>query len=201
MRRPMASSALRGCVLSLVWRSAERKEAMKADGLRIRTDGCGSSYTNTLIPLQRLHSLACSYRGSRRPLFPAKAGRGSPSARRSSLLHLACAYAKDRASLPHDGLLEDNPPPFQAKHEQRFTAGFGSGTDANPAWVDLSPEGGDGMEKCFRCGWAAPAPGDSGVRLADRRRTECTSEGTRRSRTRGTRLRVMNILNMPLTGQ
>ncbi len=36
---------------------------MKSDGFRIKTDGCGSPYANTLIPLQRLHSLACSYRG------------------------------------------------------------------------------------------------------------------------------------------
>jgi hypothetical protein len=42
------------------------------------------------------------------------------------------------------------------------------GTEANPGWV------GDGVEKCFRWGWAASLPG--------RRRTQCTSEGTRRSR-------------------
>ncbi len=118
----------------------------------MKTDGYGSSYTNTLIPLQRLHSLACSYRGSRRPLFPAKAGRGSPSARRSSLLHQAWAYAKDQASSPPDGLLKDNPPPSaQTKYKGYRERSEPAPGVAGMGLMDFEAQGRQGAEAVLGC--------------------------------------------------
>ncbi len=124
-----------------------------------KTDGYGSSYTNTLVPLQRLHSLAFGFG--------------------------TFAYAKDRASLPHDGLLKDNPPPSQAKYKRLFYAGFAQvtvRTYANQAWV------GCGMEKWFRFGWAAS--------ITDRGLYCMYVRGRKRSRAP-----KMNILNIPHPGQ
>ena len=63
------------------------------------------SPANTLVTLQRLHSLAFGFGTS--------------------------AYAKDRASLPHDGLLKDNQPPLPINHFGLFNAGFASVAQPN----------------------------------------------------------------------
>ncbi len=96
---------------------AKKKEAKEPDGF-------GSPYANTLIPLQRLHSLAFSYRGSRRPLQQ-RSRRSHPlGSQKLASAPWTFAYAngsiakvlssdKDQASSPHDGLLKDNPPPSQ----------------------------------------------------------------------------------------
>jgi hypothetical protein len=54
----------------------------------------GVVHANTLLALQRLQSLAFGFG--------------------------TFAYAKDRASLPHDGLLKDNPPPAPAIYSGLF---------------------------------------------------------------------------------
>jgi hypothetical protein len=82
----------------------------------VGSNGVGLSFTNTLIALQRLHSLAFGFG--------------------------TFAYAKDQASLPHDGLLKENPPPLPINYTGLFYAEFISVTRANPTWVDIPKHAG-----------------------------------------------------------
>jgi hypothetical protein len=66
--------------------------------------GSRLSSANTLLALLRLQSLAFGFG--------------------------TFAYAKDQASLPHDGLLKDNPPPVRGTYPGLFNAGFASALES-----------------------------------------------------------------------